>query len=125
MKRIIISLLALISVSLVSAQQQIAYVETTGSWHYVYDAKGKKLATLSRGSVGEVVGWGSSFFITKSSSFYKIRDAKGKILKTLSEAQVGKVIGVAGETFTSRLGSFIYTWDKNGKKLSTRAASNR
>lgn len=126
MKRLFIALLAMVFVSNVVAQQvQISYIESSGDWYYVYDAKGKRLATLSSSSAGEVVGWCGSFFITKSGSFYKIRDAKGNIKKTMSVSYVGTVLGVSGDTFTSRVGSFIYTWDKNGKRINTRSAPSR
>ena len=72
--------------------------------------------------MGDVVGWGSTFFIGKNTGFYRIYDVKGRVIKALSINNVGEVIGVSGNTFTSRNGNWIYIWDKSGKKIGTRPA---
>ena len=46
MKRIFITLILLVAVCAVQAQK-ISYIETTRSWHYVYDENGKKVHTIS------------------------------------------------------------------------------
>ena len=129
MKRLLYSLililLSLASLPISAQDKEISYIESTGSWHYLFDAKGKKIAGYSRSSVGEVVGWGSTFFIGKNTGFYRIYDVKGRVIKALSANNVGKVIAVSGNTFTSQNGNWIYIWDKNGKKVGTRPASNR
>lgn len=102
--------------------EQISSVEPSGSWIYLYNAKGQKYKTLSASSVGTVLGYSSSFFVSESGSWIYLWDSDGKKYKTLSKSSVGNVIGVAGDTFTSRSGSWIYTWDKNGKKINTRSA---
>jgi len=103
--------------------QSISYVETTRSWYYVYDDKGKKIVTLST-NIGELQGYSSSIFVVKSGAWYYVYDAKGKKITTLSANYVGKVLNVAGDTFTSRSGSWIYTWSKTGKKIGTRSATH-
>ena len=118
MKRILIALALLMAVVAVQAQK-ISYIETTSSWHYVYDEKGKKVYTFST-SQGEVVAYSESFYIVKNGSWYYTCNAKGKKLHTFSVSNVGGVLSATGDTFTSRKGSWIYTWDKNGKKLATR-----
>lgn len=106
----------------VQAQKQISYIKNDGSWYQVYDESGKKIATLAKQAVGEVVGWGSDFFVTLDGSWYKTYDSTGKKISTLSKMQVGEVIGVSGNTFTSRDGNWIKIYDKTGKKIDTRAA---
>lgn len=123
MKKLILSLLLAFSFGIMSAEQ-ISSIDQTGSWVYLYNAKGSKYKTLSTSSVGTVVGYSSSFFVSvsQSGSWIYLYDADGKRYQTLSQSSVGDVIGVAGDTFTSRKGGWIYTWDKNGKKINTRSA---
>ena len=118
MKRILITLALFMTVVAVQAQK-ISYIESTRSWHYVYNEKGKKVYTFST-SQGEVVAYSESFYIVKNGSWYYTCNAKGKKLHTFSVSNVGEVLSAAGDTFTSRKGSWIYTWDKNGKKIATR-----
>jgi len=123
MKRTVFSLLILMLTMAAQAQrQQISYIEETKNWYYVYDDQGKKIGGLARSSVGEIMGWGSDFFVAKRYSFYYICDAKGKTLKTMSVSNVGDIVGVSGTTITSRKGSWILTWSKEGKKISARNA---
>ena len=120
MKRILIALIMLMAVTSLYAQK-ISYIETKGSWNYVYDENGKKVNTFST-SQGEVVAYTESFYILKKSGWYYTCNAKGKKLHTFSVSNVGEILGAAGDTFTSRKSGWIYTWDKNGKKISTRSA---
>ena len=120
MKRILFTFIMLLTIMVMNAQK-ISYIETTRSWHYVYDDKGKKVHTFST-SQGEVVAYSDTFYILKNGSWYYTCDAKGKKLHTFSVSQVGEVLSAAGDTFTSRKGSWIYTWDKHGKKVATRSA---
>lgn len=116
----LITLMMLMAFTAMQAQK-ISHIETTRSWHYVYDEKGKKIYTFST-SQGEVVAYSESFYIIKHGSWYYTCDAKGKKLHTFSESNVGEILNAAGDTFTSRKGNWIYTWNKNGKKLNTRSA---
>ena len=63
MKRILITLIMLMAVIAMYAQK-ISYIETTRSWHYVYDENGKKIHTFST-SQGEVVAYSDSFYVVK------------------------------------------------------------
>ena len=105
MKRILITLTLLIAAVSVQAQK-ISYIESTRSWHYVYDENGKKVYTFST-SQGEVVAYSDSFYIVKNGSWYYTCDAKGKKLHTFSVSNVGEVLNAAGDTFTSRKGNWI------------------
>ena len=116
----VVTILFLMLATTVQAQRQISYIEETKNWYYVYDEQGKKICGLSRGSVGELKGWGSDFFVAKRYSFYYICDAKGKTLKTMNVSDVGEIVGVSNSTITSHRGSWIYTWNKAGKKVSAR-----
>ena len=116
----LITLMMLMAFTTMQAQK-ISHIETTRSWHYVYDEKGKKIYTFST-SQGEVVAYSESFYIIKHGSWYYTCDAKGKKLHTFSASNVGEILNAAGDTFTSRKGNWIYTWNKNGKKLNTRSA---
>lgn len=117
---VIIFLVGILSVNVMA--ETISSIETSGSWVYLYNDKGSKYKSLSTSSVGTVVGYSSTFFVTENGSWIYLYDADGKRYKTLSKSTVGDVIGVAGETFTSRLGSWIYTWSKDGKKINSRPA---
>ncbi len=120
MKRILTVLMMLLTITAIQAQK-ISYIETTRSWHYIYDENGKKVHTVST-SQGEVVAYSDTFYVLKKGSWYYTCIPKGKKLHTFSASNVGEVLAATGDTFTSRKGSWIYTWDKNGKKLSTRPA---
>ena len=122
MKRLlfVISIL-LMSLGIQAQQKQISYIKNDGSWYMVYDEQGKKITTVSKSSVGEVVGWGIDFFVSLDGSWYKIYDSKGKKITTLSKMSVGKVVAVSGNTFTSEDGGFLKTYDKTGKKIYTRS----
>ena len=120
MKGILIILTMLMAFTSIQAQK-ISHIESTASWHYVYDEKGKKVNTIST-SQGEVVAYSESFYIIKHGSWYYTFNAKGKKLHTFPVSNVGEILSAAGDTFTSRKGNWIYTWDKNGKKIATRSA---
>lgn len=123
MRKVIVFVLLLMSISAFAQQRQISYIDNAGSWYHVYDTNGKKITTLAQQSVGELIGWSAEIIVTKSGSWYKILDPQGKTLKTMSEQTLGTVISVAGNTFTSRSGNWISTWDKTGRKISTRPAN--
>lgn len=100
--------------------EQIAMVENSGSWVYLYNSQGRKYKSLSASSVGQVVGFSSSIFVSVKGSWIYVYDADGKKITSMSVSTVGDVIGVAGDTFTSKKGNWIYTWSKEGKKLGSR-----
>lgn len=122
MKRILWTILLGSAVSIGVRAEEISQVENSGSWVYMYNAKGKKYKTLSESTVGTVLGFSSSFFVSQKGSWIYLWNSDGSKYNTLSYSTVGDVIGVAGNTFTSRKGSWIYTWDKSGKKINTRSA---
>jgi hypothetical protein len=121
MKRILTMMLLMLTSICLQAQKQISYIKDDGAWYQVYDESGKKVTTLSKQTVGEVVGWGSDFFVAVDGAWVKTYDIKGKNICTLSKQSVGEVIGVSGNTFTSRDGSWIKIYDKTGKKINTRS----
>jgi ParB family chromosome partitioning protein len=95
MKRILITLALLMAVVAVQAQK-ISYIETTSSWHYVYDEKGKKVYTFST-SQGEVVAYSESFYIVKNGSWYYTCNAKGKgkiAITFKSEEELERIIAM-------------------------------
>ena len=111
----------LMSLGIQAQQKQISYIKDDGGFYLVYDETGKKISTVSKSTVGEVVGWGIDFFVSFDGSWYKIYDSKGKKINTLSKMSVGKVVAVSGNTFTSEDGGFLKTYDKTGKKINTRS----
>lgn len=123
MRKLLIILMTMLAVGTQAQRQQISYVETTKYWYYVYDEAGKKIGGLSRGSLGELKGWGSDFLVAKYYSFYRIYDAKGKVLKAMNVSDVGEIVGVSANTITSRKGSWIFIWDKKGKQISAKPAN--
>ena len=121
-KLLLLFLIAMFGFS--SKAEQISSVETSGSWIYLYNSQGKKYKSLSVSTVGTVMGYSSTFFVSQNGSWIYIWDSEGKKINTMSKSTVGDVIGVAGDTFTSKNGSWIYTWNKDGKKINTRFANN-
>ena len=111
----------LMSLGMQAQQRQISYIKDDGGFYLVYDENGKRISTVSKSTVGEVVGWGIDFFVSLDGSWYKIYDSKGKKINTLSKMSVGKVVAVSGNTFTSEDGGFLKTYDKTGKKINTRS----
>ena len=122
--RILLAFLALLLAGMAAAQE-IAYIEQDRNWHHLYDAKGKKIGGFAHSSVGEVVGWGSTFFVGKNTGFYRIFDVKGRVKASQSISNVGEVLSVTAETITSRKGNWILIWDKNFKKIGSRPAPSR
>lgn len=120
MRKFIIALFLVASFTVMA--EEMSRVESSGSWVYLYNAYGSKYKTLSSASVGTIVGYSSSFFVSTDGNWIYLYDSNGKRYKTLSKNSVGKITGVAGDTFTSRSGSWIHTWNKDGKKINTRPA---
>lgn len=119
MKRLFLLVVLVVSLSIRLLAQSISCVETTRSWHYIYDEKGKKIHAVSS-SEGSLAAYGSSFYVLCRDSFYRIYDPKGRKLGSLSRNVAGEVVGGAGNTFTSRKGGWLYTWSREGKKISAR-----
>ena len=65
-------------------QRQISYIDNDGRWYHVYDTDGKKITTLSKHSVGELVGWSAEIIVTKSGVWYRVLDPQGKNCKVIS-----------------------------------------
>lgn len=119
MEKKIILLMLMALFSMFANAQQISYIKADGAWYQVYDEAGKKVTTLSKSTVGEVVGWGGDFFVAVDGAWVKTYDINGKKICTLSKQTVGEVIGVSGSTFTCREGRWIKIYDKKGKKINT------
>ena len=122
MRRTLAILILVLTAIGIQAQRQISYIKADGAWYQVYDESGKKVTTVSKQTVGEVVGWGSDFFVSVDRAWVKTFDITGKKICTLSKQTVGEVIGVSGNTFTIRDGNWIKIYDKTGKKISTKSA---
>lgn len=120
-KWVLLFILLLVSLS-VDAQRQISYIDNDGKWYHVYDTDGKKITTLSKNIVGELVGWSAEIIVTKSGVWYRVLDPQGKMISSMSEHTLGTVISVSGSTFTCRSGKWITIHDKNCKVISTRGA---
>ena len=121
MKKFIVFIL-LAMFGLYSKAEQISSVETSGSWVYIYNSQGKKYKSMSVSTVGTVLGYSSTFFVSQNGSWIYLWDAEGKKITSISKSTVGEVLGVAGDTFTSKNGNWIYTWNKDGKKVNSRSA---
>ena len=114
--------MALIALMMAQGAHKLSSVEQSGAWIYLYDDSGKKYKTLSASTVGNVLGYSYTFFVSRNGSWIYLWDSDGQKYKTMNATTVGEVIGVSGETFTSRNGAWIYTWDRKGNKINTRAA---
>ncbi len=122
MSKQITLLLIMLFTTMTVQQKAISYIKNDGSWYMVYDEQGKKITTVSKSTVGEIVGWGADFFVSRDGSWYKVYDSKGKKITTLSKQTVGEVISVSSTTFTSRDGAWIKIYDKSGRKIATKSA---
>ncbi len=122
MRRTLAILILVLTAIGMQAQRQISYIKADGAWYQVYDESGKKVTTVSKQTVGEVVGWGSDFFVSVDRAWVKTYDISGKKICTMSKQSTGEVIGVSGNTFTCRDGSWIKIYSKTGKKISTKSA---
>lgn len=122
MKKLLFALTLVVSVTAACFAEKISDIQQTGSWVYLYNESGKRYKTMSASSVGEILGWSSSFFVSQKGGWIYLHDSDGKRYKTMSASSVGDVIGVAGNTFTSRKGGWIYTYDASGKRINTRSA---
>lgn len=121
MKKLLTALLiALVAFPIMA--EGLSDIRKNGSWYYLYNEKGKRYKTMPASSVGTVVGWSSSFFVSQNGSWIYLYDSDGKRYKTMSASSVGEVIAVAGNTFTSRKGAWIYTYDSSGRRINTRSA---
>lgn len=121
MKKMLITLVVMLC-SMGAQAQKISCIETTKSWYYIYDERGKKIKTISR-TVGEIKGYSANFYIIRRGSWIHTYDPAGKKLHTFSVSSVGDVVSVTGDTFTTQKGSWYHTWSKDGKKISTRVAN--
>ena len=94
MKKSIITYLMLtfVTVGMYAQQKQISFIKADGAWYQVYDESGKKVTTLSKQTVGDVVGWGSDFFVAVDGAWVKTYDISGKKICTLSKQSVCEVI---------------------------------
>jgi len=97
-------------------QHVISSVEVRGNWIYLFDEGGRQYKSLPVSTVGEVMGYSSTFIVSQKGSWIHLYDAEGKMYKTIAVSTVGEVIGVAGDYFTSRKGNWIYTWDRQGRQ---------
>lgn len=109
------------SVQAQSTSKTISSIDDKGSWYYVYDEQGKKVATLSK-NIGTVQGFGSDWFVVTTNNWLYLYDIKGRKYKTMSLSSYGEVVSVGSNTFVTRKGSWLYTFDRNGKKINTRSA---
>ena len=75
---------ALLAAAIASDAHRIYSVENTGNWVYMYDDKGKKYKSLSASSVGEVMGFSSTFFVSHNGNWVYLFDSEGKKYKSLS-----------------------------------------
>ena len=69
MKKLFTILMHMLTLTAQAQGQQISYIEETKNWYNVYDEQGKKIGGLSRGSIGELKGWGTDFLVAKYYSF--------------------------------------------------------
>lgn len=121
MKKLFTVLILLVACLTVSAEQ-LSSVETNGNWVYLYNTSGKKFKSLSASTVGTVMGYSDTFFVSRNGNWIYLWNSDGRKYKSMSASSVGEVIGVAGDTFVSRNGNWIYTWSKDGKKINSRVA---
>lgn len=103
----------------------ISLIEHKGSWYNVFNEQGRKTETLPD-HIGELLGYGTHFFIVKHGSWYHLFDERGKKYHSLPES-IGTVISITGDSFIARrsswLSSSLDTYNSSGKKVSTRSVN--
>lgn len=105
-----------------AADHTLSSVEVRNGFVCLYDASGVCYKRLSASEVGEVKGFGPTFFVSKNGAWIHLYNAEGVRYKSITASQAGEVTGVSGETFTTRDGPWIHTYDRDGKRVSTRKA---
>ena len=83
MKRLVTIIMLLLMAVGMQAQKQISYIKADGAWYQVYDESGKKICTLSKQTVGEVISASGGTFTCRDGSWIKIYDKNGKKINTL------------------------------------------
>jgi len=92
----------------------ISDAQIKGSYYYIYDSNGKKIATLST-TYGKLLGFGIGFLVLEKSNYYYAFDETEKKIDSLSSSQ-GEFRTASGNYLNLKKGSYIYTFDKNCKK---------
>lgn len=99
--------------------KSLSKIQQRGAFYELYDASGKKYKSVSVATIGTIVGYSSSFFISQKGAFYVLYNSEAKKYKSIS-ITLGEIVSITGETFVLRRGAFLDTYDKNCKKISTR-----
>jgi hypothetical protein len=99
-------------------ENTIGNIEKHGSWYEIYNEQSKKIKTVPT-NIGELIGFGASFFIVKRSNWYYLYNESGTKYKTLPTS-IGEAVSVASSTFTVRKGAWLHIYDSTGKKIKTR-----
>ena len=76
--------IAVMSLAILAGSHQISRVECDGSWVYMYNESGKRYQTLSANRVGDVLGYSSTFFVSRNGNWIYTWDKNGKRLNTRS-----------------------------------------
>jgi len=105
-----------------AGEHTLSSVEVRNGFVCLYDSKGECYKRLSASEVGEVKGFGPTFFVSKNGAWIHLYNAEGARYKSITASLAGEVTGVSDETFTTRDGPWIHTYDRNGKRVSTRKA---
>ncbi|MDR0758127.1 MAG: hypothetical protein LBF85_09815 [Tannerella sp.] len=117
---IMLCLFSVMNAQTVASKHTIGSIEKRSNWYDIYNERGKKIKTIHAG-IGELVGFGSHFFIVKRGNWYDLYNETGTKYKTLP-VSTGEIVSVAGGTFTVRRGAWLYACDSMGKKISARQA---
>lgn len=100
------------------SSSSISRIERKGNFYNIYDESGKLIKSKST-SIGELIGWGTNYFIVTTTSFYDLYDMYGNKYKSLSKDGVGTIISVSSSTFSARKHNFITTYDSSGKRINS------
>ena len=84
MRRTLAILILVLTAIGMQAQRQISYIKADGAWYQVYDESGKKVTTVSKQTVGEVIGVSGNTFTSRDGNWIKIYDKTGKKISTKS-----------------------------------------
>lgn len=99
-----------------TVQAKISRVELHNRFYRIYNEQGREVKAVSD-QIGQLVGYGNTFFIVRKNNFYLLCDEQGRQYKSLSTS-IGEVVTVSGETFTVRSkGGFTTVYDRQGNPM--------
>ncbi len=97
----------------------ISDVVREGGYYVIYDQNGKEISK-KWWSVGELLGFGSSFVLFCKNGELYTYDAKFNYIFGTRASREGEFVGISGQSMNFRRNGMIYTLDKSFHEISHR-----